>query len=80
MYRPDGWQEKRAVMEIGLKAGGIPVRALEDWRNTYEVGADAMLEGLKNGAIIKFQNKYGTRYGYTLIKVCLEPEPEIIIG
>lgn len=48
MERPDGWVEQRAMMEIGLKAGGIPVKALEDWRNTYEAGADAMLKAVKD--------------------------------
>ena len=46
-YRPEGWVEKRASHEAMLKTGGIPLQALKDWRETYEAGADAMLEGLK---------------------------------
>lgn len=47
MRRPDGWGEERAQLESILKTGGIPLQSLIDWRNAYEAGANAMLEGLR---------------------------------
>ena len=59
-WRPKGWVEQRGRHEAMLKTGGCPLQALLDWSDTYEAGADAMLEGLK---------KKGVRFTRKLIPI-----------